>query len=130
MIKKILFGKKVKIISYNHKRTFYFIDDAIEDIFQLIQSRRSLGKIYNIGSSKEITIFNLAKLINKQFDKKVVLIRSPDVHSSPTRRQPKVSKIKVITKYYPKNSIEIGLKKTISWYLKNYFNNRKNTKII
>ena len=71
LIKKILFGKKVKIISYNHKRTFYFIDDAIEDIFQLIQSRRSLGKIYNIGSSKEITIFNLANLLINNLIKKL-----------------------------------------------------------
>ena len=98
LIKKFVW-KKVKIISYNHKRTFYFIDDAIEDIFQLIQSRRSLGKIYNIEVVKRLQ-FLILKLINKQFDKKVVLIRSPDVHSSPIRRQPKVSKIKVITKYY------------------------------
>ena len=32
LIKKFCL-EKVKIISYNHKRTFYFIDDAIEDMF-------------------------------------------------------------------------------------------------
>ena len=130
LTKKILFKKKVKINSHNHKRTFYFIDDAIQEIFQLVQSKKSLGKIYNVGSGKEITIYNLAKLISKQLDKKVELIRSPDIHSSPSRRQPRVSKIKNITKYNSKNLIEIGLKKTISWYLKNYFNNKKNIKII
>ena len=89
LIQKIYLNdnNKIKIFSYNHSRTFYFIDDAIQEIFKLIHTKKSLGEIYNIGSNKEITILNLAKLIRELLHSKVELIKSEEAHNSPKRRQ-------------------------------------------
>ena len=53
------------------------------------------------------------------------IIHVKDIHNSPTRRLPNVSKALRITNYKYKYSLEKGIKKTFDWYKKNIFNNEK-----
>ena len=91
----------------------------------MIQSRRSLGKIYNIGSSKEITILILQDLLINNLIK--VVLMEADVHSS-QQKAAKSKQDKSYNKILSENSIEIGLKKQFRYLkiiltIKEYKNN-------
>ena len=128
LCKKVHFSKneKVKVYSPHHKRNFCYIDDGVNLILNLIKSKRSLKKTFNIGSNlKDIKIESLVKIIIKLSGKKLKIINVKDIHNSPTRRLPNVSKALRITNYKYKYSLEKGIKKTFDWYKKNIFNNEK-----
>ena len=121
-------NRTIKILSPNHKRTFCYISDAVEMIYRLSQSNRSIGNTYNIGSfENSITIFQLAKKISKIFNKKITLIKSLNEVGSPSDRQPDMKKLNKIIKYNTNYKLENGLRETYDWYLKNIFKNNKKT---
>ena len=118
----------IKIVSPNHKRTFCYIPDAVEMIYKLSQSNKSLKKTYNIGSfEKSISICQLAKKISKIIDKKIILIKSSSETGSPTNRQPDMSKLKKVINHNTDYQLDKGLKETYNWYLENIFKKNKKT---
>ena len=57
---------KIDVFSINHKRTFCYIEDAVNAIQKLSESQNSIGKTYNIGDEEEeITMENLSKKLLK-----------------------------------------------------------------
>ena len=71
LTKKICRNKENKILirNYNHKRTFCYIDFAIDLILKISHNKKTSKKIFNIGSpNKEISIMQLAKKIKKIFN--------------------------------------------------------------
>lgn len=131
LAKKIQTKSSVKVYSYFHKRTFHYIDDAILQIFNLLKKKNTIGRIFNIGSHSELTIFNLAKKIKSILKrKKTILIKKKDIHSSPQRRQPDLSLLNSICKKNDNVLIERGLQETINWYKKKRYFKNLNKKII
>ena len=119
---------KVEIKSPNHKRSFCFILDAIEMIYQLSLSKKSTHNTYNIGSfDKSLSIFELAKIISKFFDKKIILVKSKNEIGSPKNRQPGMKKFKNIIDFNPNYTLDRGLEITYEWYINNILKNNKKT---
>ena len=108
------------------RRSFTYVSDTIEGIVAAIENERANGQIFNIGSTHEISILDLAKLIkrlcNTPNELKIKFIpyssfsgrRYEDVR----RRVPDISKAKRILGIEPKVSLEEGLRKTIAWQRK------------
>ena len=46
-------NSKIDVFSINHKRTFCYIEDAVNAIQKLSESQNSIGKTYNIGDEEE-----------------------------------------------------------------------------
>src|SRR3972149_4328863 len=46
-------------------RSFTYITDHVDGIVRVIESERSRGEIFNLGSTREISILELAMLINR-----------------------------------------------------------------
>lgn len=116
-IKKIKNQLNSKVFSPHHKRAFCYIDDAIDQMLFLCQSKNNYNKIFNIGNPKEpINMLKLSKLIKKIIRSKVKLIPSSVTSGSITKRVPFIKK-KLHDKC--KTSLEEGLKKTIDWYCNN-----------
>jgi UDP-glucose 4-epimerase len=131
LAKKIQTRLSVKVHSYFHKRTFHYIDDAILQIFNLLNKKNSINKIFNIGSHSELTIFNLAKKIKSILKRtKTTLVKKKDIHNSPQRRLPDLSLLNSICIKNDNFSIENGLKETINWYKKKKYFKNLNKKII
>ncbi len=122
LTKKILINKNKKIIieNSNHKRTFCFIDFAIELMFNISHRKDSSKKIFNIGSpEKEISIMQLAQRINQILNSKKKLIASNlKKVNSPEKRRPHMKKSLTYTK--SKHNFEKGLIETVLWYKKYY----------
>lgn len=120
LINKLNHNKKtVKVYSPEHKRTFCYIDDCVNMIYSLSISGAKRST-FNIGTNKdEITIFELAKKILKYLNKNKILQKSETKESSVIRRVPSLNKIKKNIKVKFSYNLDKGLKKTISWYIKN-----------
>lgn len=108
------------IFGTDDTRSFCYIDDAVEAIQIVMESEKTDGGTYHIGTRVETVIKDLVEkifeIINwhpEKIDVKNSLV------GSVKRRLPDVSKIKKDTGWEAKISLEEGLKKTISWYLEN-----------
>lgn len=112
--------KYITINNSNHKRTFCYIDFAIELMLKISHSKFSSKNIFNIGSpDKEISIINLAKKIKNILKSKTNLKQSRfKKYNSPTRRKPDMRKSLIYAT--SKHNFERGLKNTVLWYM-DYF---------
>ena len=93
LMKKIIESKsdQLDVYSIDHKRTFCYIDDAVNAIQLLAESNNSIGKVYNIGSDdEEITMGELSQNIMKIIDKVLDINPLPSTPGSPERRCPSI----------------------------------------
>ena len=115
-------NSKIDVFSINHKRTFCYIEDAVNAIQKLSESQNSIGKTYNIGDEEEeITMEHLSKKIIEIVGKPLVINPLPSTPGSPERRCPSISKLQRDISYNKKFSLDKGLGKTFQWYNKFVF---------
>lgn len=105
-------------------RTFLYVDDAIDAIVKLTFCKDAENQAFNIGSTREINILELAKLMKKigGFHSPIKFLPHKEVYGESyediPRRLPDVSKIKRVIGWEACTSYEEGLKKTIDYYRK------------
>lgn len=108
------------IFGSDDMRSFCYIDDAVEAIQKVMESEKTDGGTYHIGSTDEIVI---KELIEKIFDIMEWHPKKLDIKSSPAgsvkRRLADVSKIEKEVGWKATTSLDEGLKKIVDWYLKN-----------
>jgi len=115
-------GDSIEVFSVNHKRTFCYINDAVNYLILIAKNPDCEGEVYNIGNQEpEISIGELAQLIIKAIGKDLEIEAKEPTPGSPRRRCPDISKIISATGYKPKVGLEEGIDKTISWYVENIF---------
>lgn len=92
-----------------------YIDDLI-DAMVLIMGSQDLSYPINVGNPLEISIIDLAhKILDiSKSTSKIIYEELPK--DDPVRRKPDISKIKSLTNWRPKTSLDVGLKKTISYF--------------
>ncbi len=119
-IKQALSGKDIPVHG-NGKQTRCFgdVDDITDALIKLIDSKKSRGKIFNLGSDKEISINDLAKKIKEIIGSKskTVFVSYAKVYGDNfedmKRRKPSLSQIKKEIGYKPKVKLEESLKRII-----------------
>ena len=98
-------------------RDFLFIDDAIDAIFKVLNNKKSINQIYNIGFGKSSNIKSLIlKIVNlckggKPLFGEIKLRKDESLLSYPD-----ISKAKKKLGWRPKIDIDTGLKRTIKYY--------------
>lgn len=108
------------IFGADETRSFCYIDDAVEAIHKVMESKKTDGGTYHIGTNEETKIRELAEELFKVMGKnpkKMVIKKSPA--GSVKRRLGDVSKIKKDTGWQAKTPLKKGLKKTVEWYRAN-----------
>ena len=129
VMKSIVEDQKLSIFSNGTpKRTFCFLSDFIVGSVAVMLLGEK-GEGYNLGNDKpEISISDLIIKVNQTLLElklpplKVEFKESTDPHyltDNPQRRCPDIDKIRQLTGWEPKVSIEEGLKATISHYTRN-----------
>lgn len=97
-------------------RTFCYVEDNIDVCVKILEDNLVLNDVINIGSSDEVTILNLAKLILKATNSNSKIIHLPPLKEGDMRRRcPDNSRMKSILNK-PMISIEEGIKKLIESY--------------
>ena len=122
-----LFKKNKNINIFNRgnmSRSFTYIDDVIESIFKLFESKKKMrfnkSQIFNIGGDKKIQLNKFINLIEKslgkKFKKKFLPMMKADVKETYSNNKKLINNIK----FEPNTSTEIGIKNFISWH-KTYY---------
>ena len=108
------------------KREFLFVDDLAKAVIYALENKLS-EHLYNVGSGKDITIKELAKIVQNEVGHKGEIIWDSSKPDGTPRKLMDISKMKAMGWNY---SIELdeGIKKTYIWFLKN-INNFKEVKL-
>ncbi len=117
-IKQALKGQPITIYgSGEQTRSFCYIDDQVEGQI-LAMEKGQVGEVFNIGNPDERTIQEFAQMIKKLSKSKSEIVYSePLPEDDPLQRKPDITKAKRLLGWEPKIGLEIGLKKTIDYFL-------------
>ena len=100
----------------NQSRSFCYVDDLIQGMVSLMNSRDGFTGPVNIGNPVEFTMLELAELILKQTGSASKLIFKPLPQDDPMQRQPVIDIARKELGWEPKVSLEEGLVKTIHYF--------------
>jgi UDP-glucose 4-epimerase len=109
-------------------RCFTYIDDAVEGVIKLMETPEAIGQIFNLGSTEEVSIINLAKKIKNltKSNSEIKLIPLEEVYGSDfedmERRSPDLTKIKNMINHEPKTDIDTTLNRIANHFKHNSLN--------
>ena len=107
-------------------REFLFVDDLAAAVVYALENKLD-EHLYNVGSGKDVTIKELAKIIQKITGHKGDIIWDDTKPDGTPRKLMDVSKMKAIGWQYS-TTLEAGIQKTYTWFLEN-INNFKEVKL-
>lgn len=116
-------------------RSFTYIDDTIRGTRMAFENPRGEGLVFNIGNHNEVTINELANLVEEAVGVNVGRKRMSfeDVfgkHFQETpRRKPDTSRAKEILEFEAKTGLKDGLAKTVAWARENYISAKTNNDV-
>ena len=97
-------------------RSFCYVDDLVNGIIKMMNSREDFVGPVNLGNPEEFCILKLAKKIIKLTNSKSKIIYKPLPEDDPKQRQPNIELAKKVLKWEPKIQFNEGLKKTINYF--------------
>ena len=98
-------------------RSFQYVDDLVEGISRMMQTRHNFTGPVNIGNPNEFTILELAQKVIKLTNSKSKIIHLPLPQDDPTQRQPNISLAKKeLNNWEPTIQLNNGLVKTIDYF--------------
>lgn len=106
-----------RLYGAEQRRAFCHVSDALEAIVRLTATEPAWGQIVNIGNDSEETVIeDLARLVLREARLEPVLDRVPAPLGSVARRCPDIGRLRALTGFVPKVSIEAGVRDTFAWY--------------
>ena len=100
-------------------RSFIYVIDEIEGILKIVHTDEANGEVINLGSNKEYSILELARIIKGLANSNSKIIFKPLPVDDPLYRCPVITKAKKILNWEPTTTLEEGLEKTIAWFKEN-----------
>jgi len=103
-------------------RSFVYVEDAVECVIRGIFHPAAEGEVFNVGSSEEISIRDLAMKLKEVggFTSEIVFVPHREVfgprYEDIPRRVPDVSKAKRLLDWQATTPLDQGLAKTIAYY--------------
>ncbi|MGD0476683.1 MAG: NAD-dependent epimerase/dehydratase family protein [Nitrososphaerales archaeon] len=100
----------------SQRRCFVFIDDALDALMRLEKYVRERGNLtVNVGSTEEVTVQDLAKLIILLSKKDIPLKFDDTKPKGALNRMPNLKRIKSVLDWSPTTLLSDGLTKTFDW---------------
>ena len=99
----------------NQTRSFCYVDDLIEGILGFVACGLVAAPV-NLGNPHEVSIVELAELICRYPKSNSKIVLKPLPMDDPNKRKPDIGKIKRLTGWSPKVTLEDGLKETIKYF--------------
>lgn len=116
-IVQAIHGKDITIYGDGSQtRSFCYVDDLIEGMVRMMNSREEFTGPVNIGNPNEFTITELARMVIRLTGSRSKLIYEPLPADDPTQRQPNIDLAKKELSWEPRIQLEEGLKKTIDYF--------------
>ena len=128
----VIGGRAIELYNYGHlRRDFTFVDDIVEGIVRILPLPPECGsseetsaqapmRLCNIGNQRPVELIHLIRTIERCLgmcaDVRLMPMQPGDVYQT----QANVDKLKEITGYCPRFSIEEGIQRFVDWYLCEY----------
>ena len=97
-------------------RSFLYISDWLEATWKLITIKEPRYRVINIGSDKEISITELAKLIKSITNSNSEITHIEKREDDPQRRAAYIKKANEMLEFKPRIELKEGLVKTAEWF--------------
>jgi NAD dependent epimerase/dehydratase len=123
IITQALAGRDIMLGSLTPTRDLNFVGDTVDGFIALAESDQAIGKTCNIGSGREISIGDLARLICELSGSKATVSQDPNrlrpANSEVERLSCDMSLASSVTNFRPRVTLEEGLQRTIAWFRDN-----------
>ena len=116
-IMQALQGKDITVYGDGSQtRSFCYVDDLIEGMVRLMNSRDGFTGPVNIGNPGEFTIKQLAEMVIDLTGSSSKIVYEPLPSDDPTQRRPVIELAKKELDWEPAIPLEEGLRKTIEYF--------------
>lgn len=100
----------------NQTRSFCYVDDLIDGLVRLMDSRASFTGPVNLGNDREFTIRELAELVLAETGSSSKLVNLELPRDDPRQRRPDISLAKAELGWQPTVRLQDGLKPTVAFF--------------
>ena len=97
-------------------RSFCYVDDLVEGIIRMMNSRDDFTGPVNLGNPGEFTMLELAEKVISLTGSKSNIIHQPLPVDDPTQRKPVITLAKTELDWEPRIMLDEGLIKTIEYF--------------
>jgi len=122
-VKRALDGAPIEVFGNGQQsRCFCDVRDTVEALLHLIPLERAVGEVVNIGSTEEVTIENLAKIVKHRTGSPSPIQFVPyDKAYEPgfedmMRRVPSIEKLHALTGFRPQTSLNDIIDRVASYF--------------
>ena len=116
-IVQALHGENITIYGDGSQtRSFCYVDDLVEGLILMMNSREEFTGPVNMGNPNEFTILQLAEMILRMTGSKSKIVYEPLPSDDPVQRQPDIGLARKELKWSPRIQVEEGLLKTIQYF--------------
>ncbi|MGH7417223.1 MAG: NAD-dependent epimerase/dehydratase family protein, partial [Candidatus Rokuibacteriota bacterium] len=106
-----------RVFGAEQRRAFCHVTDAVEAMTRLVATEPAWGQVVNIGNdAEEIQIGELLTLILHTARFAPTVEPRPAPPGSVARRCPDIGRLRALTGFAPKVSLETGVAETFAWY--------------
>lgn len=105
----------------NQSRCFGYVGDVVGALMDLMDHPQAVGQLYNIGSTEEISIRDLAERVKKLTNSKSPIVKIPyeeayeEGFEDMIRRVPDISKIRELTGFEPRTSLDEIIRSIVTY---------------
>lgn len=100
----------------SHTRSFCYVDDMVEGIIRMMNSRNGFFGPINLGNPEEFSILALAETIIKMTGNRSAIVFRPLPQDDPTQRKPDIALAGEILDWKPRINLEEGLARAIAYF--------------
>lgn len=137
--RNILEGKPIDVFNFgHHKRDFTFVDDIVKGVVKVTLAEPPVAepkwnalkadpgtssapyRVYNIGNSNPVELEHYISVIEEALGKKAIRNNLPLQPGDIPDTEADVSDLERDFDYKPNTSVEVGVKKFVSWYREYY----------
>jgi UDP-glucose 4-epimerase len=122
-VRQALAGQPITVFGDGtQSRSFTYVGDVVTAMVALIDDRRAVGQVFNIGSNQEITIGDLAVRVKELTGSESAIVRVPYDQAYEAgfedmpRRVPDVSKLRALVGYEPTVGLDEILRRVIEYF--------------
>jgi len=97
-------------------RSFCYVDDLVDGLMKLMDSRDGFLGPVNIGNPVEFSILQLAELVIEMTGSRATIVRQPLPADDPTQRRPDIGLAERELDWSPQTELRDGLEQTIAYF--------------
>jgi UDP-glucose 4-epimerase len=125
LLKKSYFAEDkslIEVYSVEHRRSFCYIDDAVNQLIAMMKNDSSESLVLNLGTeSPEVSMGDVANICFDTVGKNLSIDERPPTSGSPERRAPDMRKSINCIGIESEVLLKDGIAKTFDWYKDNIF---------